>query len=98
MTAIRIIRNDGLYVTYPVRRLKIRKKDRPKCGARTRTGTQCQSPSVWDKANNKPRNGRCKLHGGLSTGARTAKGREAIRESNRRRTAVQKDFFLESNI
>ncbi|WP_428410976.1 HGGxSTG domain-containing protein [Legionella sp.] len=32
-------------------------------------------------------NGRCKLHGGKSTGPRTEAGREAIRNSNRRRKA-----------
>ena len=36
-----------------------------RCGAKTRRGTACQRP-----ANKK--NGRCRLHGGASTGARTA--------------------------
>jgi hypothetical protein len=39
------------------------------CGAKTRRGTPCRRRDV----NN---NGRCKLHGGLSTGPRTAAGRE----------------------
>jgi hypothetical protein len=30
---------------------------------------------VWDKQRDKPINGRCKLHGGLSTGAKTEEGR-----------------------
>lgn len=49
-----------------------------RCGAATRRGTPCQC---------KPEPGmeRCKLHGGRSTGPRTEAGREAIRESNRRR-------------
>ena len=33
----------------------------PRCLARTRRGTECQSPAMP--------NGRCRLHGGLSTGA-----------------------------
>ncbi|WP_414092957.1 HGGxSTG domain-containing protein, partial [Legionella feeleii] len=37
------------------------------------------------KNKDKPVNGRCKLHGGKSTGPKTEAGREAIRESNRRR-------------
>jgi len=37
-----------------------------KCEARTRRGTPCQAPAGP--------NGRCKLHGGKSTGARTPAG------------------------
>lgn len=43
------------------------RKDRPRCGAMTREGRPCAAPVVWDKLANRPRNGRCKLHGGLST-------------------------------
>jgi hypothetical protein len=39
----------------------------PRCGARTRTGECCRQPAM--------RNGRCRMHGGLSTGPRTAEGR-----------------------
>ena len=38
-----------------------------RCGAKTRRGTLCQRPGT-------KRNGRCKLHGGRSTGPRTAEG------------------------
>lgn len=38
------------------------------CGARTRAGTPCKLTSIY-------RNGRCKLHGGLSTGPITPEGR-----------------------
>jgi len=38
------------------------------CGARTRAGTPCKRRDVY-------RSGRCKLHGGLSTGPRTAEGK-----------------------
>ena len=38
-----------------------------RCGAKTRRGTPCQRPA------NK-RNGRCRLHGGASTGPRTKEG------------------------
>ncbi len=48
---------------------------RPKCGAKTRAGGKCQASVVWDKVNNRPRNGRCRLHGGLSTGAKTPEGK-----------------------
>jgi hypothetical protein len=35
--------------------------DAPRCGAKTRTGTPCKSPAM--------KNGRCRMHGGASTGA-----------------------------
>ena len=39
----------------------------PRCGARTRAGGCCRQPAM--------KNGRCRMHGGLSTGPRTAEGR-----------------------
>ncbi|MGZ8415644.1 MAG: HGGxSTG domain-containing protein [Methyloceanibacter sp.] len=33
----------------------------PRCGAKTRNGTRCKSPAM--------NNGRCRMHGGKSTGA-----------------------------
>ena len=36
-------------------------RNAPRCLARTRRGTECQSPAMP--------NGRCRIHGGLSTGA-----------------------------
>ena len=51
-----------------------RKSERPRCGARCRNGHPCQAPAVWDHANDRPRNGRCRLHGGLSTGPKTLEG------------------------
>jgi hypothetical protein len=44
-----------------------------RCGAKTRRGIACQCPAM--------KNGRCRLHGGLSTGARTAEGTERIRRA-----------------
>ena len=38
----------------------------PRCGAKTRVGGCCRQPAM--------RNGRCRLHGGLSTGPRTPEG------------------------
>ena len=43
------------------------------CGAQNRRGLPCRCPAM--------RNGRCRLHGGLSTGPRTANGRESIRRA-----------------
>jgi hypothetical protein len=44
-----------------------------KCGARTRRGTACGALAM--------RNGRCRFHGGRSTGPRTAEGLESMRQA-----------------
>ena len=59
------------------------KKDRPKCGAKCRDGHACQAKAVVDSFGH-PLNGRCRLHGGLSTGAKTPEGIERIREGRRK--------------
>lgn len=64
---------------------KLPRAKRGQCGALTRQRTLCQAPPVWDKATDEAVNGRCKLHGGLSTGPKTSNGKEAIRQSNRTR-------------
>ena len=51
-----------------------RKSERPRCGARCRDGHPCQAPAVWDYENDRPCNGRCRMHGGLSTGPKTLEG------------------------
>jgi hypothetical protein len=45
----------------------------PRCGAKTRKGTACRSAAMP--------NGRCRMHGGMSTGPRTPEGIERIRAS-----------------
>ena len=45
----------------------------PRCGARNRRGLLCRCPAM--------RNGRCRLHGGLSTGPRTPEGLERSRRA-----------------
>lgn len=51
--------------------LNKRARNRPlpgeKCGAKTRRGTPCRCKAL--------QNGRCKYHGGLSTGPKTAAGK-----------------------
>src|SRR5215470_7955696 len=44
-----------------------------RCGAKTRRGTACQCPAM--------KNGRCRLHGGKSTGPRTPEGLERSRRA-----------------
>jgi hypothetical protein len=46
---------------------------RKRCGAKTRDGNPCIN---WGMSN-----GRCRMHGGKSTGAKTPEGLERIREA-----------------
>lgn len=43
----------------------------PRCGARTRSGAPCKGPAMA--------NGRCRMHGGPSTGPRTPEGLARLR-------------------
>jgi hypothetical protein len=45
-----------------------------RCGAKTRQGSPCKSPAM--------ENGRCRMHGGTSTGPRTAAGLKRSRRAN----------------
>jgi hypothetical protein len=47
----------------------------PRCGARTRRGTPCRGLAVRNRR-------RCRMHGGTSTGPRTAEGLERMRAAN----------------
>ena len=53
------------------------------CGARTRRGTPCQCKAIETKRGA----WRCRLHGGLSTGPKTAEGRARIAAAQRARWA-----------
>ena len=55
-----------------------------RCLAKTRRGTECQSAAY-------KHNGRCRLHGGLSTGARTPEGLQRISEANIKHGRQTKD-------
>ena len=52
--------------------------------AKTRKGTPCQRPAF-------KHNGRCSLHGGLSTGAKTADGLKKISDANLKHGKHTKD-------
>ena len=45
----------------------------PRCGAQTRSGAPCRAAAMP--------NGRCRMHGGPSTGPKTEAGKAAIRAS-----------------
>ena len=59
----------------------------PRCGARNRRGSPCQCPAM--------RNGRCRLHGGLSTGPKTAEGIERIRRGRLKHGWYSKEAMTE---
>jgi len=58
----------------------LRRRERPTCGARNRAGDPCRVRVELGKR-------RCRFHGGLSTGPKTAAGRARIAEAQRRRWA-----------
>lgn len=49
----------------------------PRCGAKTRLGCPCKGPAMT--------NGRCRMHGGASTGPKTAAGKARIAAAQARR-------------
>ena len=55
-----------------------------RCGAKTRRGTECLRPAS-------KKNGRCRLHGGASTGPRTVDGVARISAANLRHGKFTKD-------
>ena len=57
----------------------------PRCGARTRAGDPCRQPALV--------NGRCRLHGGHSTGPRTDAGKSATRAAH-----VTHGFWTEESL
>ncbi len=46
----------------------------PRCGAKTRKGAPCRAPAM--------KNGRCRMHGGKSTGPRTPEGLNRSQHAN----------------
>jgi hypothetical protein len=66
-------------------RQRPRRKDRPRCGAKTRAGGTCMVRVEFGKA-------RCRFHGGLSTGPKTEAGRARIAEAQRRRWGLYREM------
>lgn len=54
-----------------------------KCGAKTRKGIPCMAPAM--------KNGRCRLHGGKSTGPKTSEGIERIKQAHFKHGQFAKD-------
>jgi hypothetical protein len=64
----------------------------PRCGAHTKAGGTCRQPAMP--------NGRCRLHGGRSTGPRTAAGRAAVATAHTKHggySAEARDFLTAVN-
>lgn len=59
----------------------------PRCGAKTRRGTSCKAPAMA--------NGRCRMHGGRSTGPRTQEGLERSRTANYKHGFYSEEMILE---
>ena len=57
----------------------------PRCGSRTRAGSPCRAPAVRNRK-------RCRLHGGRSTGPRTAEGLERLRAARTKHGARARDM------
>jgi len=55
----------------------------PRCGARTRRQTPCLGPAM--------KNGRCRMHGGTSTGPRTPEGLERSRRARWKHGAYSRE-------
>ena len=83
----------GIYFWIDKKTGKTRIKGLPnvRCGAKTRAGTPCKNWAVFD-GYLRPRNGRCYMHGGLSTGPKTERGKERSRRGRQMRAkkAVEK--------
>ena len=73
----------GYFVTPKRARHGVLEKQDKKCGANTRKGTKCGAPALSGKS-------RCKLHGGLSTGPKTAEGRMRIADGQRKRWSYRR--------
>lgn len=61
------------------------------CGARTRAGTPCRLNAVYG-------NGRCKLHGGCSTGPKTEAGKDRIRKAQHLRRARERSLMISNEV
>lgn len=74
------------------------KRERPRCGAKTRAGRPCQAPAVWDNEGDRPatKRGRCRMHGGTSHGPTSESGKRrslaallAINEARREARGIR---------
>lgn len=62
----------------------------PRCGAKTRKGTPCKAPAMA--------NGRCRMHGGKSTGPKTPEGLERSQKANWRHGFYSAEAIIERRL
>lgn len=65
-------------------------KNSKKCGAKTRKAKPCLNPAM--------KNGRCRMHGGKSTGAKTVAGIEKIKKANLKNGFYTKEAIEEREL
>src|SRR5262245_57490420 len=56
----------------------------PRCGAKTRSSRSCRGPAM--------KNGRCRMHGGTSTGPTTPEGLARARKGNWKHGGFSREF------
>ena len=61
-----------------------------KCGAKIRSGKPCKAPAM--------KNGKCRLHGGKSTGAKTKGGIAKIKKANLKSGFYTKEAIKERKL
>lgn len=61
----------------------------PRCQARTRSGNPCKAPAM--------KNGRCRLHGGKSTGPKTEEGKKRIGSAHLKHGRYTKEAVVARN-
>jgi hypothetical protein len=61
----------------------------PRCKAKTRKGTECMAPAMP--------NGRCRFHGGKSTGPKTTEGRKKSAEANLKHGLYSLKYKMQRN-
>jgi len=73
---------------------RVYKRELPLCGARCRDGHLCQAKAAWDEDRCAPRNGRCRLQGGLSAGPKTPEGRRRVGAAARQRAQARRQRHM----
>jgi len=70
-----VTRNEELRLSLSPHNAAANQTHASEVGCKDTRGSPCQAPAVSNKVNDRPVNGRCKLHGGLSTGPKTQEGK-----------------------
>jgi len=74
---------------YPMQQARKALEHHPRCGAKCRTGEPCKNPSM--------KNGRCRMHGGKSTGAPVKHGQRTMVAMAQRKADRELIISLKNN-